>query len=304
MLFADGQETIPDYAKFEVDKIYLHWGTGVRVLMTAAGDSDSIDMLWSEVVGRLKASGNSETPAVKAVITQTVARVTKKCFLPWPKDSRPCVSAIWVIQQLEPGLDSISVFRTRGLAVVSIERNFFEGSPLLIARYLSDLYLKDTYFGVDEAEALAAFMLHEAKMYDPDCGQKSDIITLTLDGEIRWVFRQETDYWDEHFALYKKSQTLMPLLSCAGPKVQDLYRGHLQRFVETVKFLVDEQKKMRQCRGAFSASLEGRLVNSLAKSKAKHSLKEEIDAETNPPKEPQAKKKKAIKKEHSQRDAD
>src|SRR5271157_920105 len=272
VLFADGQETIPDYAKFAVDKIYSHWGRGFRVLMTAAGESDPIEMLWDEVTEQLKNSGESKSPALKSLIARTVAKVTKKCLMPWPKDSRPSVEGIWIIQQEEPGIDSIAMFRTRDLSVNSIKHHFFAGNPILITRYISDLYLEGVPpLGVDEAEALAAFILWEAKTYDPYCGKQSDIITLTVDGEIRWVFRQEAAYWEEHFALYKKSQRFMPLLTCAGPKLEGLYREQLERFVQTIKFLASEQKKMRRCGGAFHASLEGRLVNTLAKKKTKQS---------------------------------
>jgi hypothetical protein len=268
VLFADGQETLRDYAEFAVDKIYsafFGWG---RVLMTADGESYPIEMLWGEVAGQIKNSGESKSPALKSLIIRSVAKVTKKCFMPCPRDCRPNVDAIWVIQQAEPGLDSITMFRTQGLLVNSVDPYCFGGSPQIIIHYLSDLYLKDVPpLGVDEAEALAAFMLWEAKTYDPYCGKQSDIITLTLDGEIRWVFPQQTTYWEEHFALYKKSQRFMPLLTCAGPRLQGLYQEQLEHFVQTVRFLAREQKKMRLCGGAFHASLEGKLINRLARKK-------------------------------------
>jgi hypothetical protein len=120
---------------------------------------------------------------------------------------------------------------------------------------------------------VAAFVLWEAKAYDPDCGKQSDIIVVREDGDIHWVFRQEVAYWEEHFAVYKKAQRLMPVLSCAESKWTDIFEpdDHLNGFIEAIKFLASEQKKMRECRGAFQASLEGKLVNHLRRKFKKRS---------------------------------
>jgi hypothetical protein len=96
VLFADGQETIPNYAKFEVDKLYyIEFQSRFRVLMTAAGQSDAIDMLWERVATALGKANNDwltedakmsprntfgtlvGADAVKAVLTRTVAEFTK-----------------------------------------------------------------------------------------------------------------------------------------------------------------------------------------------------------------------------------
>jgi hypothetical protein len=310
VLLADGQETIPDYAKFTVEKIKLYWGEGFRVLMTASGDSDPIEMLWDCCRQQIKSTGKSDSDALKAVIVRTVATVTKSSFVPLGR-GRPLVDAIWAIQQEEPGLDSIVLFRTRDLLVNSISDPpeppyYFTGNPQLLAHYLSDWYFRNVgSFCVSEAEALAAFMLWEAKTYDPYCGKQSDIITLTVDGEIRWMFRQMADYWEEHFALLKKSQRFMPLLSCGGgPRIEGFSHEQLEGFAETVRFLASEQHRKRLGGGA-PVSLEGKLINHLAKKKKakqsgsrKSKNHEGHNAQTNYPKENQPGKKKTTEKEH------
>lgn len=288
VLFADGQETIPNYAKFEVDKLYYFEAQGLyRVLMTAAGPSDGIEMLWARVSAQLKKDASASLsqgakhvtvrvmgpalPAeeVQSTIVNTVADFTKECILPWPEGSRPYIAAIWVVKRLCEGQVSetypIQVFYTQELWVNPVERHYFTGSPLLLARYIADSYLSNLLLTTDEAEALAAFILWEAKSYDTDCGKQSDIIVVKEGGEIRWVLRQEVAYWEEHFALYKKVQRLMPLLSCAEEKVKTFYESgeHLDRFIQGIRFLAEEQRKMRECHGAFQASLEGRFINKL-----------------------------------------
>ena len=68
----------------------------------------------------------------------------------------------------------------------NISRFYFDGNPILLARYLSDLYLKHTMWGLEEAGAFAAYLLWEAKEYDPTVGKQSDIITLS--GKIIFEF--------------------------------------------------------------------------------------------------------------------
>jgi hypothetical protein len=315
VLFADGQETIPNYAKFEVEKLYYFEMQGLfRVLMTAAGPSDGIEMLWARVSARLKKDSEASVTMdgakhmtvtavgpsvqigeVESTIVNTVADFTKECILPWPEGSRPYVAAIWIIQRLcdeqvpgWKGLYPIRVFHTEELWANPVERHYFTGSAVLLARYIADSYLSKLLLTTDEAEALAAFILWEAKSYDTDCGKQSDIIVVKDGGEIRWVLRQEVAYWEEHFALYKKLQQLMPLISCAEEQVKRFYGAeeHIDRFAEGIRFLAEEQRKMRNCHGAFQASLEGRLINELAKQKAERGRVKE-----NPIEESQAQEK-------------
>src|SRR5260370_34473854 len=51
VLLADRQETITDYAKWDVDKIkHAELQGHYRFLMAGAGDGNTIDMIWEEVV--------------------------------------------------------------------------------------------------------------------------------------------------------------------------------------------------------------------------------------------------------------
>src|SRR5437879_4625779 len=54
VLFADGQETVQDHGKWDVQKVYLQETPGFfRVFMTASGDSNGIEMIWAEVHDKL-----------------------------------------------------------------------------------------------------------------------------------------------------------------------------------------------------------------------------------------------------------
>src|SRR5437016_4309873 len=51
VLLADRQETISDYAKWDVDKIkHAELQGQYRFLMAGAGDANTIDMVWEEVI--------------------------------------------------------------------------------------------------------------------------------------------------------------------------------------------------------------------------------------------------------------
>lgn len=50
VLLADGQETIADYAKWDVEKMKTaHLNGCVRIVMTGAGDADNIEMIWEKI---------------------------------------------------------------------------------------------------------------------------------------------------------------------------------------------------------------------------------------------------------------
>jgi hypothetical protein len=265
VLLADRQETITDYAKWDVNKIaHFELANQYRCLMAGSGDSDTIDMVKQHVIaawsGSVPSSANTVIGAItkkyvsaddlRPLILQVVKAITKKCIIPWPRSDRPYVDLIWAIQRINSplGPESIDLFRTCGLTVQSIDKFFFTGSPLLLARYLSDLYLKDLILMGEEAEALASYILWECKEYDPNVGKHSDIVTLKHDGTISRVDRISEQYWEEHFAHFKKSLQLLPLLSCASSAItKSIYpqEDHLQRFKVALTTLAKEQQKMR-----------------------------------------------------------
>lgn len=77
-----------------------------------------------------------------------------------PRGENAFVDQIWVIQYLiNPAhpkpFPSFEIFRTYGLDVNEIRKPYFSGSPVLLTKFLSDMYLEKTMYGMDEAEALA-----------------------------------------------------------------------------------------------------------------------------------------------------
>jgi len=219
VLLADRQETITDYAKWDANKIKHAEVQGqYRFLMAGAGDGNTIDMVWEEVIDEWRNAlpGSLAQPInLKKLIVSVVRRITKESILPYPSGDQPLVELIWAIQQVTPAIQSPSLFRTYGLAVNSITRPYFSGNPIQLMQYLSELYLNHVILTLDEAEALAAYMLWEAKEYDPTVGKHSDILTLRTDGTIGRLDRKQVDYWEEHFEHFKESLRLLPLLSCS-----------------------------------------------------------------------------------------
>jgi len=71
VLLADRQETITDYAKWDVDKFRIVELQGqYRFLMTGAGDANIIDMVWERVVEEWrKALPGSITTPIKSKAT-------------------------------------------------------------------------------------------------------------------------------------------------------------------------------------------------------------------------------------------
>jgi hypothetical protein len=281
VLCADRQETLADYAKWDVEKIKtFEMGGTYRLFMSGAGDADTIDMVWEETLRGIAGPQFEANPysydQLKDYITRVVRIITKRCVFPAPYGERPRIHLIWAIQQLEASTrapwEQIQLFRTRDLAVNSISGAYFTGSPLLITRYLTDSYLRGLAWSVEEAQALAAYILWEAKEYDPNCGKNSDIIVLKHGGEVRRIPRQEIAYWEEHFAHLKSAMKILPLLSCATQVADNFYNPseHLGRFKTAMHTLTRQQKKMRQRTGPESSRLAKELMKNLRKEAAKH----------------------------------
>ena len=102
VLLADRQETISDYAKWDVDKIKQAELAGqYRFQMAGAGDGNTIDMIWEEVVDAWQQAlpGSLGQPVnLKKLILGVVRRITKENILPYPGADRPWVELIWTIQ--------------------------------------------------------------------------------------------------------------------------------------------------------------------------------------------------------------
>ena len=274
VLLADRQETIPDYAKWDVNKIaHYELANQYRFLMAGTGDSDTIEMVKTEVVEEWRKTLSTANVDVKKMIIQTVARVTKDCILPIPRDERPYVDLIWAIQQMHgSGPPSIELFRTYRLNVLPVVDYYFAGSPVLLVRYLADQYLKHVLMTTEEAEALGAYMLWEAKEYDPYVGKHSDIVTLKEDGTLGRLDRFSEKYWEEHFAHLKKALQLLPLLSCSSSTItKQTYpaKDHLQRFKAALDTLIKAQAKMRVKAKPERTKLEAALNKNLRKAALK-----------------------------------
>jgi hypothetical protein len=299
VMFADRQETLGDVAKWDCDKInYFEFFQRFRVSMSGAGDSNIIDMIWDEVQTETKELGfRSELPdmvKVKELILNIVSRITRKCILPYPRNDRPMVDLIWAIQQLSPheSLPSapefkltwpIDLFRTYGLAVNPVHNKYFSGSPIPLIRYLYDMYLEGLIIGTEEAEALAVYLLWEAKEYDPSCGKHSDVITLRREGGVRRMSFDEVKYWEDHFSHLKESMRLVPLLSCsASPFTDQIYnpKDRTQRLLTILRTLTRSQKKMRDSKKDMRTQLEKKLNTNLRKVAEKFSKKSAPKKET------------------------
>jgi len=174
---------------------------------------------------------------------------------------QPWVDLIWAIQPIgSPG--EIELFHTDRLAVNSIHRPYFSGNPLLLMHYLSDLFLKHVIIRLEEAEALAAYLMWEAKEYDPT-GKQSDILTLRMDGSIGRLDRGQLVYWEEHFEHFKESLRLLPIISCTLTETVYNPKDRLQRFVTTIETLYQEQLKMRAHASPRRTELEAELYKNI-----------------------------------------
>ena len=284
VLLADRQETISDYAKWDVGKINIYELQGIfRVFVAGAGPANTCDMMWESVLENVRKSRQSTDPKeIKKTIVETIASVTKQCIFQCPKWERPFVDLIWVIQHMpdilvrNQSFTTIQVFRTEGLNTNNIKKFYFSGNPLLLTKFLSDMYLEGTLFGMDEAEALAAYLLWEAKEYDPTCGKHSDIFLIRRDGSVGRQSREDVRYWEEHFEHLKESLRLLPLLSCSTKLMQQVFdqSDHLDRLCTAVKTLSAEQNKWREKESKSRSALEETLVKNLRKVAMKHKAKQ------------------------------
>lgn len=266
VLFADRQETIGDYAKWDASKFYIYTLEGnFRVVMTGAGESDPIEMVWDAMRSRL--GKISSVADVKAMLLSIVNEVTRKTIFPLPRDERQHMDLVWAVQPLgQPyaggGRDHIELFRTYRLSHIDIKSHYFTGNPRLLAQYLNDQYLRARIIGAEEAEALAAYMLWEASEYDTYCGKHADVFTLRNDDSITRLPQSQVDYWHDHWRQFKGSIGNLALLSCATAMTQKIYDpdDHLKRVSAAIRLLNKEQVAMRQKYAPERSELERKLM--------------------------------------------
>jgi len=264
VLLADGQETITDYAKWDVQKMKkAEFNGAIRIAMTGAGDADTIDMIWEKVselwgsegsshfVGFIPGLPNLSVGEWRAKIVATVQKITKETIIP-SGESNTQVELLWMIQDTasppQRPLWPFELFRTFGLRERNVQPYYFGGNPLLLTRYLSDLYLKNFLWSTEEAQALGAYLLWEAKERDPTVGKQSDIAIFKCDGTSWRVTYEEIAYWEDHFRVLKREMAILPLLSCATAITQSTYglRDRMERLELAMKTLAAHQQKMRE----------------------------------------------------------
>lgn len=256
VLLADGQATITDYAKWAVNKIKsAEINQTFRVVMAGCGDSNGIDMIWEKASPLWGGTGSDWIVAFIAGIKkrspakwrQLIAEVTRETVEKCQAD----VGLIWAVQDISGMAESkdcpLEVFRTAGLTENNIRQFYFDGNPILLARYLSDFYLKHTMWGLEEARAFAAYLLWEAKEYDPTVGKQSDITTLNRNGHASRMSHEEVSYWEDHFRVLKRELSFLPIFSCATRPIRENYdkQDRIGRLVLALKSLVSEQEQMR-----------------------------------------------------------
>lgn len=254
VLLADGQETITDYAKWTVQKIKLaEVNNSIRIVMTGSGLGETIDMIWEKVSSLWGSDGGSHFHGLVAGVPTATAKEWRETIVTVvravTKELTDDVEIIWFVQDLRgaPLLmgRSSELFKTRGMNENNIRRFYFGGNPILLTRYLSDQYLNQFIYGVEEARAIATYIMWEAKQYDPTVGKQSDIIAFNRDGTIWPVTREELDYWEEHFRILKRETAILPLISCAGMIWRESENADLERLRLAFRVLVEEQRKLK-----------------------------------------------------------
>jgi hypothetical protein len=255
VILADGQETITDYAKWAVNKIKSAEINGLRVVMAGCGDADGIEMVWEKVSHLWGGTGSDWSSGFRAGVPQQnptewreqIANVVRKTV----RKSKTDAGLIWVVQDISGRSRSedcpFEAFRTSRFTENNISRFYFDGNPILLAQYLSDFYLKHTVWGLGEARTFAAYILWEAKEYDPTVGKQSDVVTITRDGNASRMPYEELSHWEDHFRILKREMSYIPMLSFAGAALQegDRRQDRLGRFVLVLEHLIGEQEKMR-----------------------------------------------------------
>jgi hypothetical protein len=283
IMVADGQETITDYAKWNVEKMkFAEFNNTTRIVMTGAGLGDTIDMIWEKVSDLWGAKGHTVFQGFRTGIPVATAKewrdsiltivreIIKEAIIP-AGDSE--VELIWFVQDLAP--ESLKVggppelFKTRGMNENNILRYHFGGNPIQLLKFLSDFYLKSNLYLMAEAQALACYLLWEAKQYDPTVGKQSDIVAFGRDGSTHHMTRDELNYWEEHFAILKREMSYVPILSCAtgtGRELHD-FGQQIGRLNVSIKTLIVEQEKMRSGKRSVSKSLD-KIVGSKIRAQA------------------------------------
>lgn len=268
VMFADRQESIADYAKWDVGKIYMYTLDGVyRVVMTGAGDSYPIDETWDVLTDSLWKI--KTFASVKPAINRAVSEVTRKTIFPVPRDERVPMDLIWAVQPLATpvasALEHIQLFHTHRLSSVKMETNYFTGTPHLLAHFINDQYIHGLVLGLDAAEALAAYLLWEVKEYDLYVGKYSDIFTLRNNDSVSRIPPRELSYWDEHWRQFKESLRILPLLSCVTSDRMYNINDRLKSFSASLRLLQKESRKVRQQYSPDRSDLERKLRIELLK---------------------------------------
>lgn len=173
LICADTQETFPDYLKTYTSKIstFQH-EQDYRLALSGAGESDIIEMVFQEIVERLRVKQH-DSEFVERTIRDVVYDVTAKHVIPFPKEERPWFHLIIAVQANGA---RVRLFKTSG-SVVRWDHSFACVGEVALAHYA----VKDMEFPrlpMCVVRGFAVHMLKQVKDYSPNCGKYSEMVQL------------------------------------------------------------------------------------------------------------------------------
>jgi hypothetical protein len=222
VMCADSQESYGDF-KWPVKKIaFPRTSVGnTQLVISGAGFGPAIDVASQEII---RQTSHSMLPLEEMLrkIRDILREIYEK-DLPLHPAAQPSDLDFRLLVALRGECGKSGLFVTSGPLIKRVDDFEIIGCGDVITRFFAHMSYRQTFLGnpvlsMYQGTVLAAYLLYLAKSQMTTIGGKSQIFTLSWEGQMRAADAWELPEWELFFAAHQfESQELM--LACANPTI-------------------------------------------------------------------------------------
>jgi hypothetical protein len=239
VMCADSQESYGDF-KWPVKKLSYPRSTfgDTMLVISGAGFGPAIDTATQEIFRQL-----SHSMFPLDIMLHKIREILREIYekdLPLHLAAPHTDLDFRLLMALRGEGGGIGLFVSSGPLIKRVDDFEIIGCGDVITRFFAHMSYRQTLLdrpalSMYEGTVLAAYLLHLAKSQMTTIGGKSQIITLSWEGDMQFADAWELPHWEKFFAAYQEeSQELM--LACANPTITEKqFEAKLKHFVSDTK---------------------------------------------------------------------
>jgi hypothetical protein len=235
VLCADSQESYGDY-KWPVKKLAIPRTHIQPIMIAGAGFGPAIDTAAQKILQKIAMSGASHEQVIRFI--EEILREIHQEDLPYYPKAPDDVLAFELLIAFSTE-DGGGLYKSSGSLLKRVDYFEIIGSGSITNFFAHTLYRKNPFdrpnTSLSEGSVLAAYLIHLAKSQLSSIGGRSEIVTLSNAGDIRYASDWDVPHWERFFSEYQWLSGKV-MLDCADPNSsEDDFNMRFDTFIEAIR---------------------------------------------------------------------